>query len=91
MIRVVAVYSAPVDPERYSEHAALCRKVAGGVFRHGPVTRTLFGDPLHHYAEWEFPDEETFKAASASDEFKAAGADAAAMGVPHSVYVVEVE
>jgi hypothetical protein len=90
MIRVVAIYSGEIDPGRYEQHAALCRKVASGTFRHGPVTRTLFGEPLHHYAEWEFADTETFREASASDGFKAAGADAAAMGVPHSVYVIEV-
>ena len=60
------------------------------VFRHGAVTRTLFGNELGYYAEFEFADAETFKAAAATDEFKATGADAAAMGFPHTVYVADV-
>ena len=32
----------------------------------------------------------TFKAAAATEEFKALGPDAAELGVPHSVYVADV-
>ena len=91
MIRVFVVYEAEPDPERYEQHAELCRRVPGATFRHGKVLRTLFGSELHHYAEFEFPDADSFKAVSGSDEFRATGADAAEMGVPHSVYVAEVE
>lgn len=90
MVRVFVVYQGEVDAARYEQHAALCRKVPGATFRYGPVTRTLFGDPLHLYAEFEFPDQDAFRAATQTDEFKATGADAADMGVPHSVYVAEV-
>ena len=91
MIRVFVVYEQEPDADRYDQHAELCRKVPGGVFRHGRVTRTLAGEPLAYYAEWEFLDEETFKSASRSDEFRATGADAAEMGVPHRIYITEIE
>jgi hypothetical protein len=90
MIRVFVLYEAAPDPERYEQHAALCRKVPNGVFRHGVVKRTLQGNELAYYAEFEFADSDTFKAAAATDEFKATGADAAEMGIPYSVHVADV-
>jgi hypothetical protein len=90
MLRVFVLYESAPDPERYEQHAELCRKVPNGVFRHGVVKRTLVGSELAYYAEWEFPDSDTFKAAASTDEFKATGADAADMGIPHSVYVADV-
>ena len=90
MYRVVVLYEAAPDPARYEQHAELCQKVPGTVFRHGPVKRTLFGNELAYVAEFEFADSDAFKAAAATDEFKATGTDAAEMGIPHSVYVVDV-
>jgi hypothetical protein len=41
------------------------------------------GDAAHkYYAEWEFPDIETFKSATRSDEFMATGKDAYKRGFP---------
>jgi hypothetical protein len=91
MVRVFVLYHAVPDAERYAVHAELCRQVPGGSFRHGAVTRTLAGDPVAHYAEWEFPDVEAFKEAARTDEFRATGADAAEMAIPHSVHVAEIE
>ena len=92
VIRVIAVYEGQPDAERYERHAELCRQVPGVTFRHGRVLRTLHGAPeLHYYAEFEFSDMDTFKAASDSGEFRATGKDAAEMGIPHSVYLTEVE
>lgn len=91
MVRVIALYEGMPDPERYERHVALCRKVPGATFRHGRVARTLFGDELKYYAEFEFPDMESFKAVAGGDEFRATGTDAAEMGVPHTVHLVEVE
>ena len=92
MIRVTALYHEPPDADRYEQHAELCRKVEGSTFRHGRVLRTLHGEPeLHHYAEFEFPDMDSFKAVADSDEMRATGKDAAEMGVPHSVYLVSVD
>ncbi len=90
MIRVFVTYEEQPDPERYEQHAELCRKVPGGTFRHGPVTRTLHGAPLGYYAEWEFADKDAFRAAAATDEFRATGADAAELGIAHAVHVGEV-
>jgi len=90
MIRVFVLYEAAPDPERYEQHAALCRTVPNSVFRHGVVTRTLRGNELGYYAEFEFADLDAFKAAAATEEFKATGADAAEMGIPYSVHVADV-
>ena len=41
----------------------LCEKVPNSVFRHGKVTGAPMGEPTHaYYAEWEFADEDAFKA-----------------------------
>jgi hypothetical protein len=90
MVRVVVLYETAPDPDRYEQHAELCRKVPNCGFRHGVVKRTLRGNELGYYAEFEFPDMDTFKAVAATDEFIATGADAAEMGPPPSVYVVDV-
>ena len=90
MYRVFVVYESAPDPERYAQHVELCKKVPGAVFRHGPVKRTLHGNELAYYAEFEFADSDAFKAAAAGEEFAATGKDAAEMGYPHSVYVADV-
>jgi hypothetical protein len=91
MIRVFVVYVQMPDSDRDEQHVELCRKVPGAIFRHGPVTRTLQGEPLEYYAEFEFVDSDAFKSAMSSDEFKAAGGDAAEMGKPHRIYIAEIE
>jgi hypothetical protein len=49
------------------------------------------GDPPHrYYAEWEWPDLDTFRAASRSDEFMATGKDAMQMGGRFTVEFVEL-
>ncbi len=90
MVRVSVTYSQEPDPDRYEQHAALCRAVPGGTFRHGPVTRTLAGEPAAYHAEWEFPDKDAFRAAAATEEFAATGADAAEMGLAPAVHVIEL-
>ena len=92
MIRVMVVYREQPDADRYAQHVALCERVAGSTFRHGRVLRTIHGEPeLSYYAEFEFPDLEAFQAVADSEELRATGADAAEMGVPHSVYLVGVD
>jgi len=91
VIRVFVVYEAEPDPERYAEHAELCRKVEGGTFRHGPVFGAPVGEPrFRYYAEWEFPDREAFKAAARTPEFMATGTDGMAMGIPFQVHFADV-
>jgi hypothetical protein len=83
VIRVVVLYGEAPDSQEYEQHAELCRRVPGATFRHGPVFGAPMGEPAHgYYAEWEFPDEESFEAGTASDEFMATGKDAYKRGWP---------
>jgi heme-degrading monooxygenase HmoA len=83
MIRVVVLYEDEPDATAYAEHAAVCERVPGGTFRHGKVFGSPIGEPQHrYYAEWEFADEEAFRAATSSDEFKHTGRDARDRGLP---------
>ena len=86
MIRAFVLYGEEPDPERYTQHVELCRRVGGGTFRHGRVFGAPMGEPKYrYYAEWEFPDMDVFKEAARSPEFMATGKDAMEMGVRFSV------
>ena len=91
MVRVFVVYEQEPDAGRFEEHAELCRRVEGGTFRHGKVFGSPSGQRFAYYAEWEFPDQEAFRAASRTEEFAATGQDAAAMGIPFHVHFADVE
>ena len=83
MVKVLVLYDEEPDPQQYEAHAEVCRCVPGGTFRHGKVFGSPFGDPTHRYlAEWEFPDQDAFKAATRSEEFAATGTDARGRGLP---------
>jgi hypothetical protein len=83
MYRVVVLYEQEPDADSYAEHAEVCARVANGVFRHGKVTGAPMGAPAHaYYAEWEFPDEQSFQSAIRSEEFMATGKDAYKRGFP---------
>jgi hypothetical protein len=89
--RVFVLYEQAPDPERYEQHAELCRKVQGGTFRHGPVFGAPTGEPkFKYYAEWEFPDRDAFKAAARTEEFMATGMDAMNMGIPYHAHFAEI-
>ena len=91
MIRAFVLYDEEPDPQRYEEHAELCRKVPGGTFRHGKVFGAPMGEPPHsYYAEWEFADMDAFKAAVRSPEFMATGKDAMEMGGRFTVEFADV-
>ncbi|MEX2211014.1 MAG: hypothetical protein WD689_04545 [Gaiellaceae bacterium] len=91
MVRAFVVYEGEVDPDRFEQHAELCRKVEGATFRHGPVFAAPMGEPrFKHYAEWEFADMDAFKAAARTQEFMATGQDAMEMGVPFVVSFAEI-
>ena len=91
MIRVFIVYEQEPDPERYEQHAELCRAVEGGTFRHGKVFGAPMGEPRYrYYAEWEFADRDAFKAAARTPEFAATGKDAMALRVPFHVMFADV-
>jgi hypothetical protein len=92
MVRVFVLYDDEPDATQYAEHAAVCRLVPGGVFRHGPVFGAPMGEPkFRYYAEWEFADTEAFKSAARTEEFMATGKDAMEMGIPFQVHFAEIE
>jgi hypothetical protein len=83
MLRVFVLYGEEPDSQQFAEHAEVCRKVAGGTFRHGKVFGAPMGEPQHrYYAEWEFADRDAFTAATRSEEFMATGRDARDRGLP---------
>lgn len=93
MIRVIVQYESEPDPERYRQHVEeFVRPVECTAFRHGRVFGSPFGEPEYrYYAEFEWPDMESFQAAARSEAFAASGKDALAMGIPSTVHFVEIE
>jgi hypothetical protein len=92
VVRVFVLYEQEPDPARYEQHAALCRQVEGGTFRHGKVFGSPTGEPrFKYYAEWGFPDTNAFKAAARTPEFAKTGTDAMEMGIPITVQFAEIE
>jgi hypothetical protein len=92
MVRAFVLYEQEPDPDRFEQHAELCRRVEGARFRHGRVFGAPMGEPkFRYYAEWEFPDLDAFKAAARTPEFMATGKDAMEMGIPFHVHFAEVE
>ena len=92
MVRVFVLYEQAPDAARYEQHAQLCRQVPSGTFRHGRVFGAPMGNPIYpYYAEWEFADQDAFKAAARTDEFMATGKDATEMGIPFHVHFAEVK
>ena len=91
MIRVFVLYPEAPDEASYAEHAELCRRVPGATFRHGKVFGAPMGEPPYaYYAEWEFPDRDSFKDAARSEEFMATGKDAMEMGGRFHVLFADV-
>jgi len=93
VIRAIVQYESEPDPERYAQHVAqYVAPVECAAFRHGKVFGSPFGEPsCRYYAEFEWDDMESFKAAAKSEAFAASGKDAMAMGIPMTVNFVEVE
>jgi hypothetical protein len=90
MIKAFVLYEQEPDPARYEQHAELCSRVEGGTFSHGKIFGAPTGQRYAYYAEWEFQDMDTFRAAAKTDEFAATGRDAAEMGIPFHVHFAEV-
>jgi hypothetical protein len=92
MVKAIILYDDEPDPDRYAEHVTLCERVPGSTFRHGQVFGAPTGEPKYrYYAEWEFPDMDSFKAAARSDEFMATGKDAMEMGSRFTVMFADVD
>jgi hypothetical protein len=91
MVRAFIVYEGEPDTARYEQHVEIAKRVPGATFRHGKVFGAPFGEPrFRYYAEFEWPDMESFKQASRSDEFAASGKDAMDMGIPFHVHFAEI-
>src|SRR5204863_8396496 len=92
MVRGIVLYDDEPDAARYEQHAELCRKVPGATFRHGKVFGAPMGEPRYrYYAEWEWPDLDSFKSAARSEEFMATGKDAVEMGGSFRVMFANVD
>ena len=92
MVRAFVLYAEEPDQARYVEHVEICRRVEGATFRHGQIFGSATGEPKYrYYAEFEFPDRDSFDTAVRSAEFKATGIDAVAMGVPFEVFFADVD
>jgi hypothetical protein len=91
VVKVFVLYEQEPDAARFEQHAELCRRVEGGTFRHGRVFGSPTGQRFAYYAEWDFPDQNSFEAAARTEEFAATGRDAAEMGIPFHVHFAEVE
>ena len=93
MIRAIIQYESEPDADRYQQHnETFTAAVECSAFRHGKVFGSPFGDPTYrYYAEFEWDDMESFKSATASEAFAAAGADAMAMGIPFTVNFASIE
>ena len=91
MVRAIVLYDEEPDAARYERHTELCRQVPDATFRHGRVFGAPMGEPAYrYYAEWEWPDRESFKAASRSEEFMATGKGAMEMGGRFTVMFADV-
>jgi hypothetical protein len=92
MVRAIVLYDEEPDATRYESHAELCRLVPGATFRHGRVFGAPVGQPAYrYYAEFEWPDADSFKAGSRTDEFMATAKDAADMGGRFTVLFADVD
>jgi len=91
MVRAIVLYDEEPDAAQYEEHAELCRRVPGATFRHGRVFGAPMGEPAYrYYAEFEWPDQDAFKAAAARDEFRATGKHAMELGLRFTVLFADV-
>lgn len=93
MVRAIVQYEAEPDAERYRRHVEeYAVKVPGATFRHGRVLGSPFGEPAFRYfAEFEWPDRQSFEEGTRSAAFADSGRDAMSMGIPFTVTFVELE
>lgn len=92
MVRAVVLYEREPEPDRYTRHIEeFGKKVDCRAFRHGKAFGAPMGQPAFaYYAEFEWDDMDSFKAATRSEEFAASGKDAMEMGIPFTVTFAEI-
>ena len=93
MVKAIILYEQEPDSDRYAQHIeGYASKVPGASFRHGKIFGAPIGDKRYaYYGEFEWPDMESFREGSASDEFNGSGRDAMEMGIPFHVYLLSAE
>jgi len=96
MHRITIQYDVPHDPEAFDEryfdqHVPLVAPIPGLHAFTWSKPRPLGGEhSVYLVAQLDFDDEEALEEALASSEMRAAGADAARLGVPMTMFVGEV-
>jgi hypothetical protein len=91
MFKAVVLWERAPDPDWYARHGELCRQVPGATFSEGRIFGSPSGKPdREHYAEFEFPDRESFERGMGSGEMGAVVGDAQTQGIPFHAYFVEV-
>jgi len=91
VVKAVVLWERAPESDWYASHAELCKKVPGVTFRAGGIFGTPEGEPDYaQYAEFEFPDMETFRRGMGSEEMKTAVEDAQTQRIPFRVYFVDV-
>jgi hypothetical protein len=92
MVRAIVLWKQSPDADWYERHAEIARSVPGATFRAGRIFGSPSGEPDHqHYAEFEFPDRDSFKEGMNSSEMSATVQDANSTGIPFVVYFVDVD
>ena len=93
MVKAIVLYEREPDAERYAQHVHdFSESVPGAAFRHGKIVGAPIGDKRYaYYAEFEWPDMESFQKGTSSDEFAASGKDAIQMDIPFHVYFAAVD
>ena len=96
MHRVTIQYDVPQDPEAFDEryfdhHVPLVAPIPGLRAFTWSKPRPLGGEhSVYLVAQLDFDGEEALELALASSQMRAAGADAARLGVPMTMFVGEV-
>jgi hypothetical protein len=91
MYRAIVLYEEEPDAERYARHVdEYVRPVPGASFSHGKIFASPIGDGRYRYfAEFTWPDRESFEAGTSSEAFSASAKDAMTLGIPFHAYLVE--
>jgi hypothetical protein len=91
VFKAVVLWERAPDSDWYARHGELCKAVPGVTFRAGRIFGSPGGEPdRQQYAEFEFPDRESFNRGMGSDEMRAAVEDGQTQGIPFHVYFVEL-
>jgi hypothetical protein len=91
MFKAVVLWERAPDRDWYAQHGELCKQVPGATFSAGQIFGNPAGRPdREQYAEFEFPDRESFDRGMGSREMGAVVEDAQTQGIPFHAYFVEI-